>query len=100
MAQIEELGFEQFWKRKAEVASALEGYRARKGYAFSALLVTDVGSNSSLLMVAGPETFLKQIDYPTVQDGVFALSGVVSRKKQLLPYLAHCLKRGGARFPL
>ncbi|HXJ59144.1 MAG TPA: putative manganese-dependent inorganic diphosphatase [Verrucomicrobiae bacterium] len=97
VAQIEELGFDQFWKRKEAVLSALEDYRARKGYAFSALLVTDVGSNSSLLLVAGPETFLKQIDYPAVQEGVFELAGVVSRKKQLLPYLAHCLKRGGAR---
>jgi manganese-dependent inorganic pyrophosphatase len=98
VAQIEELGFDQFWKRREEVFAALERYRANRGYSFSALLVTDVVSNSSLLIVAGPESFLKQIDYPMVQEGVFELAGVVSRKKQLLPYLTHCLKKGGARF--
>ena len=66
-------------------------------YFFSALLVTDVVSNSSLLLLAGPKSFLKQIDYPVVEDRVFDLTGVVSRKKQLLPYLAHCLKKGGSR---
>ncbi|MBK8000305.1 MAG: putative manganese-dependent inorganic diphosphatase [Verrucomicrobia bacterium] len=97
VAQIEELGFEQFWKRKDEVMSALERYRAKKNYYFSALLVTDVVSNSSLLLVTGAKTFLKHIDYPLVEERVFELAGVVSRKKQLLPYLSHCLKKGGAR---
>jgi manganese-dependent inorganic pyrophosphatase len=97
VAQIEELGFDQFWKQKADVITALEHYRRSKNYLFSALLVTDVVSNSSLLLVTGAEAFLKQIDYPMLEDGVFELSGVVSRKKQLLPYLTHCLKKGGGR---
>jgi len=97
VAQIEELGFEQFWKRKADVMTALENYRRKKNHFFSALLVTDVVSNSSLLLVTGAEGFLKQIDYPLVEEGVFELAGVVSRKKQLLPYLTHSLKKGGPR---
>ena len=97
VAQIEELGFDQFHKHKDDVVAALERYRAKKGYYFSALLVTDVVSNSSLLLVAGPTSLLKQIDYPLVEDRVFELAGVVSRKKQLLPYLTHCLKKGGGR---
>jgi len=97
VAQIEELGFDQFWKRKDEVMAALERYRTKKTYFFSALLVTDVVTNSSLLLVTGAKTFLKQIDYPVVEDRVFDLTGVVSRKKQLLPYLSHCLKKGGSR---
>jgi manganese-dependent inorganic pyrophosphatase len=98
VAQIEELGFDQFWKHKEDVFAALDRYRTKKNYAFSALLVTDVVSNSSLLLVSGPASFLKIIDYPMVQDGVFELAGVVSRKKQLLPYLTHCLKSGSVRF--
>ena len=77
--------------------AALDQYRGGRGYYFSALLVTDVVSNSSLLLVAGPDNFLRQIDYPEMERGMFELAGVVSRKKQLLPYLTHCLKRGGAR---
>jgi manganese-dependent inorganic pyrophosphatase len=97
IAQIEELGFDQFRKRKREVFAALEQYRLKKSYYFSALLVTDVVSNGSLLLVAGDESFLKQIDYPLVEEGVFELAGVVSRKKQLLPYLTHALKKRPGR---
>jgi manganese-dependent inorganic pyrophosphatase len=97
VAQIEELGFVQFWTRKADVMAALENFRRKKNYFFSALLVTDVVSNSSLLLVTGSEAFLKLIDYPLIEERVFELTGVVSRKKQLLPYLAHSLKKGGPR---
>lgn len=97
VAQIEELGFDQFWKRKNEVLTALEDYRREKGYYFSALLVTDVVRNTSLLLVTGAQAFIKQIDYPGIEQGIFELEGVVSRKKQLLPYLTHCMQRGGAR---
>jgi manganese-dependent inorganic pyrophosphatase len=91
VAQIEEIGFGQFWKRKEEVVKSLEEYREKKGYLFSCLLVTDVVLQSSLLVVAGPENFQRQIDYPEVEDGIYQLEGVVSRKKQLLPFLTHCL---------
>jgi manganese-dependent inorganic pyrophosphatase len=97
VAQIEELGFDQFYKRKADVLAALEEYRARKDYFFSALLVTDVVTNSSLLLIKGAPGFIRQIDYPAVEEGIYELAGIVSRKKQLLPYLTHCLKKGGAR---
>ena len=93
VAQIEEIGFDQFWKRKAEVVAALEDYRADKGYLFSALLVTDVVLQTSLLLVAGAEAFLKHLDYPKLEPGLHKLAGIVSRKKQLLPYLTHCLEK-------
>jgi manganese-dependent inorganic pyrophosphatase len=91
VAQIEEVGFEQFDRRKADVAKALEDYRAQNGYFFSALLVTDVVVQSSLLLVAGPEKLLRGIGYPERETGIFELQGVVSRKKQLLPFLTDCL---------
>jgi manganese-dependent inorganic pyrophosphatase len=99
VAQIEELGFDQFHKRKEELIGALEEVRRNKGYFFSALLVTDVLRKTSLLVLAGPPVLLKAIDYPELQPGIYELVGVVSRKKQLLPYLIHCLS-GGAIKPL
>jgi manganese-dependent inorganic pyrophosphatase len=92
VAQIEEIGLEQFWKRKAEVLAALEAYREKREYLFSALLVTDVPEQSSLLLVVGDEKFVKRIDYPRLEPGIYELRNVVSRKKQLLPYLTHCLR--------
>jgi manganese-dependent inorganic pyrophosphatase len=97
VAQIEELGFDQFWRRKDELIAALENHRRQKEYFFSALLVTDVVRKTSLMLISGAAAFLKQIDYPAVQPGVYELASVVSRKKQLLPYLIHCLQQGGAR---
>jgi manganese-dependent inorganic pyrophosphatase len=91
VAQIEEIGFEQFFKRKDAVVNALAEYRASKNYFFSALLVSDVVTQDSLLLVAGAPEFLDTIDYPEVEPGIYEMKGVVSRKKQLLPFLTHCL---------
>ena len=93
VAQIEEVGFDQFWKRKDELHAALEDYRRGRNYIFSALMVTDVVGQESLMLVAGSKRFIDRIDYPEPQPGVFELRDVVSRKKQLLPYLTHCLQR-------
>lgn len=93
VAQIEEIGLEQFSKRQAAVQAALEAYRLKNRYLFSALLVTDVTAQRSLLLIAGEKNVLELIAYPEREPGVYVLDDVVSRKKQLLPYLAHCLER-------
>ena len=93
VAQIEEIGFDQFAKRKDELLAALSEYQRHHGYLFSALMVTDVTRQCSMLLVAGTKRFLERIDYPKVEPGIFELREVVSRKKQLLPYLTHCLQR-------
>ena len=46
----------------------------------------------SLLLVAGDPRIRGGIDYPEKEPGVFELTGVVSRKKQLLPYLSQLLR--------
>jgi manganese-dependent inorganic pyrophosphatase len=93
VAQIEEIGFDQFWKRKTELLEALENYRRKHHHLFSALLVTDVDTQSSLLALVGDKKLVDRIDYPRSEPGVYELRGVVSRKKQLLPYLTHCLEQ-------
>ena len=91
VAQIEEIGLNQFWKRKDELLAALESYRGSHDYSFSALLVTDVNSRSSLLLIVGNTGLTSRLDYPRVEPGIYELKDIVSRKKQLLPYLTHCL---------
>jgi manganese-dependent inorganic pyrophosphatase len=93
VAQIEEIGFTQFWKHKTDLLEALETHRQAKAYLFSVLLVTDVNSQSSLLLTAGDSKFLSSLDYPRIEPGVYELKDIVSRKKQLLPYLTHCLEQ-------
>ena len=91
VAQIEEIGFTQFWNRKDEVVQAVQRYCAENGYYMAALLVTDVVSQTSLLVLAAPDAFHNLINYPEVEEGIYKLEGVVSRKKQLLPFLTHSL---------
>jgi manganese-dependent inorganic pyrophosphatase len=91
VAQIEEIGFDQFARRKDELLAALAEYQKQHGYLFSALMVTDVTRQCSMLLVAGAKKFVDRIDYPRTEPGIFELREVVSRKKQLLPYLTHSL---------
>ena len=85
--------FDQFVKGKEDMLAALTEYQRHHRYLFSALMVTDVTTQCSMLLVAGAQKFVDRVDYPKVEPGIFELRDVVSRKKQLLPYLTHCLQR-------
>ena len=91
VAQIEELTFAHFAEKKDVLLEALETRRESEGFYFAALLVTDISTQSSLLLVRGDARFTEQIDYPAEGPYIWRLEGVVSRKKQLLPYLIECL---------
>jgi manganese-dependent inorganic pyrophosphatase len=93
VAQIEELSFAHFEEKREALVEALEAHRSREGLLFAALLVTDINTQNSLLLVRGREEFLRTIDYPEHGTFIWELNGVVSRKKQLLPYLLGCLER-------
>ena len=93
VAQIEELSFSHFEEKREALLKALDAHWQREGLLFAALLVTDINTQSSLLLIRGAEAFLAAIDYPPVGPSVWDLPGVVSRKKQVLPYLLNCLAR-------
>jgi manganese-dependent inorganic pyrophosphatase len=93
VSQIEELGFSHFYKKQDKLFEALEAYRAKQGYYFAALLVTDVNTQNSLLLISAPAEFLDTITYPRLGANLFELNNVVSRKKQLVPYLLDCLHK-------
>jgi manganese-dependent inorganic pyrophosphatase len=91
VAQIEELTFAHFGEKRDALLAALDTFRKRDGLLFACLLVTDINDQTSLLLVQGADSFLQKIDYPQRSPHIWELAGVVSRKKQLLPYLLHCL---------
>jgi len=93
VAQIEELTFAHFPEKQAALLDAIEAQRAKAGQLFAALLVTDINTQNSLLLVRGADAFLRTIDFPEHAPFVWELNGVVSRKKQLLPYLLGRLGR-------
>lgn len=96
VSQIEELGFNNFWEHENDISDALDSYRKKEGILYSFLLVTDINTQDSLLIVSGDEEIKAQINYPSSsQKNIYQLAGVVSRKKQLIPYISTLLKTMG-----
>jgi manganese-dependent inorganic pyrophosphatase len=93
VSQIEELGFSHFYEKQGVLFEELEAYRAKQGYYFAALLITDVNTQNSLLLILAAAEFLDTITYPRRASNLFELNNVVSRKKQLVPYLLDCLHK-------
>ncbi len=92
VAQVEELGFNNFWKVEEGILDALEKYRKENGLDFSALLVTDIDSQGSLLLIRGDSSVIESMTYPIKKPPyIFDMPGIVSRKKQLLPFLTGLL---------
>ena len=97
VSQVEELGFDNFWLHAKAMLKALAELCADEKLAFAGLLVTDINTQNSLLLVKGDAAFTRRITYAHVeQDEIFDLPGVVSRKKQLIPYLTSLLKEMAA----
>jgi manganese-dependent inorganic pyrophosphatase len=97
VSQVEELGFGNFRQHAKALAGAVQELRDAEQLAFAALLVTDINTQSSLLMVKGDDAFISRIGYPHVeQDEIFDMPGVVSRKKQLIPYLTSLIREAMA----
>jgi manganese-dependent inorganic pyrophosphatase len=96
ISQIEEIGFDLFWQRKSELTAALESLAAEHQLEFSALLVTDIASNGSLLLMSREPAGWEDINYPELESRLYRLEGVVSRKKQLLPLIISLLESAPA----
>ncbi len=74
--------------RRAALLAALEQVRGRLGCAFAGLIVTDVFRGESRLLVADPQAARRAwlLEGADPQEGRLH-PGMVSRKKQLLPFL-------------
>jgi manganese-dependent inorganic pyrophosphatase len=91
ISQIEETGFDLFWERKEELRAALEEHARRQRLEFAALLITDVVTNGSLLLLSRESDAWEEVNYPRLDRGLYALEHVVSRKKQLLPLITRVI---------
>jgi manganese-dependent inorganic pyrophosphatase len=93
ISQIEELGLDEFWKQEAALRDALENVVRQRGVHFACVLVTDITRHDSILLTAGSARVSDAIEYPELKPEVFELKGVVSRKKQLFPYLSRVVAK-------
>jgi manganese-dependent inorganic pyrophosphatase len=86
IAQVETVG-RSLLERKDELLAALAAGRERSGYSVFALMVTDILSKGTELLVSGDRGTLERAFDQPAADGVVSLPGVMSRKKQVAPKL-------------
>ncbi|MBV9714908.1 MAG: putative manganese-dependent inorganic diphosphatase [Solirubrobacterales bacterium] len=90
IAQIEVVG-ESLRDRKRELLDALVAARSAQGLHLYALMVTDVLSKGTDLLVAGDTLGAARAFGATPTDGEIGLPGVMSRKKEVAPKLLAAL---------
>lgn len=71
--------------RREEVLDALAVRRVREGHSLVCLMVTDVVSGRSRLLVRGERPFVEALPFPRLADSEYDIGDMVSRKKQLAP---------------
>ncbi len=86
IAQIETVG-KSLLERKAELLESLDAVREAKGYPLAALMVTDIISKGTDLLVSGDAGPVERIFDKPADGGVIPLPDVMSRKKQVAPKL-------------
>ncbi|NRB75601.1 MAG: putative manganese-dependent inorganic diphosphatase [Verrucomicrobiales bacterium] len=91
ISQVEEIGFDYFWPSREELQEELRNLIAERGLDFACLMVTDITQNDSLLLIEASNEIRSRISYPKKDSHLFNLRGVVSRKKQLFPYISSVL---------
>ena len=87
VAQVEEVGFENFLAHRSELLREMRTLRRDEEIDLFALLVTNVVRETSMMLCVGEKRVLDRINYTRLDEQTFDLPGVLSRKKQLLPHL-------------
>ena len=93
ISQIEELGLDGFWPLEDELQASLETLVKESDVEFACLMVTDITRHYSVLVTAGAPEVISAIEYYELGRNLYEMRGVVSRKKQLLPFLCRIFGR-------
>jgi manganese-dependent inorganic pyrophosphatase len=86
IAQIETVG-KGLLDRRGELIDAMEAARRSGGHQLFALMVTDIVSKGTHLLVAGDRGLVERAFGERTTHGVLELPGAMSRKKQFAPKL-------------
>ncbi|WP_337874241.1 manganese-dependent inorganic pyrophosphatase [Exiguobacterium sp.] len=88
IAQVNTVDANDVLNRKAEVEAAITNTVAAKNLDLFVFAITNILTNDSEAIVVGPKPELfEQAFNVTLQNGLATLPGVVSRKKQIVPFL-------------
>lgn len=93
VSQAESVGFGPVLDARAALLAELARVREAEELSLACLMVTDVTREASLLLATGTPRILGLITYPARAEGAWEMAGVLSRKKQVLPWLIDLLSR-------
>lgn len=97
VSQIEVDNPNELFSRKDEFISELEIERRSSKALFASLMVTDTTRLTSFLLLSAEQAFQQIIGFPQMEESLYILKDIVSRKKQLIPLLSEQLDKFGAR---
>ncbi|MEE8185337.1 MAG: putative manganese-dependent inorganic diphosphatase [Thermodesulfobacteriota bacterium] len=86
IGQVETVGFDEFYEVKEDLKGELLKVKNERGLRLSTLLITDIVYGNSLLLVVGEKEVIYNLDYPKLEEDIYELKNVLSRKKQLAPH--------------
>ncbi len=92
VGQVEVVSFQEFHNMKEALVETLGNVKEERALDVAGLLVTDIVQETSLLLALGGKELPYVISYPQVEENIYELKGVLSRKKQLVPHLLKVLK--------
>lgn len=87
VSQVNTVSVDEVLKNKHEIVAALKAKKADEGLSQCILLITDIiNADSTSLIVGDEDKFAKKFNIEVVDNQAF-LPGVLSRKKQIVPFL-------------
>lgn len=87
LSQVEESDLELLHDRHDELIALMEQQLKTDQLDFFGLLVTDAVRENSELLICGSSEIISNLPYDKIGTDLYALPGVLSRKKQLLPQI-------------
>ena len=91
IGQVEVVGFDEFYEIKEILREALKRIKEQDRLAMAGLMITDIYTETSLLLVEGKNELAHVMGYTQLEPHLYELKGVMSRKKQLVPHLLKIL---------
>jgi manganese-dependent inorganic pyrophosphatase len=92
IGQVEVNSLSDIDEVKVKLQATLGGFRKDRNLSWAMLLVTDIVQEHSILLTTLWPSAEKELPYMRLEEGVFDMPDVLSRKKQLLPEILRVLE--------
>jgi manganese-dependent inorganic pyrophosphatase len=92
IGQVEVTGMQELPDRRVEILDEMDYRLDREGLSIICLMVTDVVTGTSRLLVRGESRMVDALPFSRISEAEFDLHDIVSRKKQLAPAVQNAIE--------